>query len=62
MTPLPYHYGRIRTELERQGTPIGANDYWIAAQALATEAVLVTNNVDEFSREPGLAWDDWLRE
>lgn len=57
-----HHYGRIRAELEHQGTPIGANDYWIAAQTLANQAILVTNNVDEFSRVPGLAWEDWLRE
>lgn len=55
-----HRYGQIRAELERGGTPIGANDYWIAAQALATEAVLVTNNVDEFSRVPGLIWENWL--
>jgi len=53
-------YGAIRTELERKGTPIGANDYWIAAQALAMDAVLVTNNIGEFSRVPGLTVEDWL--
>ncbi len=54
-------YGAIRTELERMGTPIGANDYWIAAQALAMDVVLVTNNAGEFSRVPGLAVEDWLQ-
>jgi tRNA(fMet)-specific endonuclease VapC len=54
------HYGRIRTDLEHRGTPIGANDYWIAAQALAMDLVLVTNNVGKFSRVPGLAVDNWL--
>ena len=44
------HYARIRAGLERQGTPIGGNDLWIAAQALALGAVLVTDNVREFSR------------
>ncbi|MDP2809890.1 MAG: type II toxin-antitoxin system VapC family toxin [Rhodocyclaceae bacterium] len=53
-------YGRIRSELERQGKPIGANDTWIAAQALALGAVLVTDNVDEFSRVPGLKLENWL--
>jgi tRNA(fMet)-specific endonuclease VapC len=53
-------YGAIRAELERHGTPIGANDYWIAAQARTLGAVLVTNNVGEFSRVPGLMVEDWL--
>lgn len=55
------HYGRIRALLERQGTPIGGNDTWIAAQALAADAVLVTDNEREFSRLPGLTIENWLR-
>jgi len=39
------HYARIRAVLEKQGTPIGANDLWIAAQALASGAMLVTDNL-----------------
>ena len=54
-------YGQIRTTLERQGTPIGANDLWIAAQAQALNAVLVTDNTREFSRVEGLALINWLR-
>ena len=54
------HYGRIRTHLERQGTPIGANDTWIAAQALAIGATMVTNNLREFSRVPDLRVETWL--
>lgn len=54
------HYARIRALLERQGTPIGANDTWIAAQALAINAVLVTDNEREFSRVPGLTFENWL--
>jgi len=54
------HYGRIRAILERQGTPIGANDTWIAAQALAIGATLVTDNTREFSRVPGLEVENWL--
>ena len=54
------HYARIRAGLERQGTPIGGNDLWIAAQALALGAVLVTDNVREFSRVPGLTVENWL--
>ena len=56
------HYGQVRALLERQGTPIGANDTWIAAQALAIEATLVTDNEREFSRVPGLVLDNWLRD
>ena len=54
------HYGIIRETLERQGMPIGANDYWIAAQAVALRAVLVTDNLREFSRVPGLMVEKWL--
>lgn len=53
-------YGAVRADLERQGVPIGANNYWIAAQALALRAVLVTDNVGEFSRVPGLRVENWL--
>lgn len=56
------HYGQVRALLERQGTPIGANDTWIAAQALAIEATLVTDNEGEFSRVPGLVIENWLRD
>jgi tRNA(fMet)-specific endonuclease VapC len=55
----PYHYARIRAELERAGTPIGANDLWISAHALASELILVSNNLREFGRVPGLATENW---
>lgn len=54
------HYGAIRAELERRGTPIGANDYWIAAQGRAYGAVVVTDNTSEFSRVSGLVIENWL--
>ncbi len=53
-------YGRISAALEQQGTPIGANDLWIAAQALVSGAVLVTANLREFERVEGLSLDNWL--
>lgn len=53
-------YGRLRAALERQGTPIGANDCLIAAHALSQGLVLVTDNVAEFSRVRGLAVENWL--
>lgn len=55
------HYGRLRADLERRGTPIGANDMWIAAHALALGATLVTDNVREFDRVEGLTFTNWLR-
>ena len=54
-------YGEIRAALERQGTPIGANDLWIAGQAQAVNAVLVTDNLREFSGVDGLQLVNWLR-
>ena len=55
------HYASLRTHLERQGTPIGGNDLFIAAHALALNATLVTDNEVEFRRVPGLAVENWLR-
>ena len=51
-----HHYGHIRAVLRREGTPIGPNDFLIAATALALRATLVTRNVREFARVPGLQW------
>ncbi len=53
------NYGVIRSELERTGQPIGANDMMIASIALTCELTLVTHNVGEFSRIVGLSWEDW---
>lgn len=53
-------YGRIRAHLERKGEKIGANNYLIAATALAHSMVLVTHNVREFCRVPGLQIEDWV--
>ena len=55
------HYASLRAHLERQGTPIGGNDSFIAAHALALNATLVTDNEVEFRRVPGLAVENWLR-
>lgn len=56
------HYGRVRAQLERNGTAIGRNDLLIAATALAHGATLVTNNVREFERVPGLELESWCEE
>lgn len=53
------HAARIRVVLEAAGTPIGAHDTLIAATALRYQATLVTRNVREFSRVPGLQWLNW---
>ena len=50
---------QIRAHLERQGTPIGQYHVLIAAQARRRGARLVTGNVREFARVPGLAVEDW---
>ena len=53
------HYGRLRTELERKGRPIGGYDLLIAAHALSLGLTLVTNNVREFARVEGLRLANW---
>ncbi|RUS94633.1 hypothetical protein DSM106972_092700 [Dulcicalothrix desertica PCC 7102] len=52
-------YGRIRAELTELGTPIGPNDFQIAAIAMANNLILVTHNTGEFSRVPSLPLEDW---
>ena len=53
-------YGQLRAHLRLIGRPIGPNDLWIAAHALALDMPLVTNNLAEFSRVPGLVTETWL--
>jgi tRNA(fMet)-specific endonuclease VapC len=55
------HYATVRLALERAGTPIGPNDIFIAAHALALGCTLVTDNEAEFRRVPGLQVDNWLK-
>ena len=52
-------YGHLRWELERSGRPIGPLDTQIAAHALSLEVLLVTNNLREFNRVPGLRIENW---
>jgi tRNA(fMet)-specific endonuclease VapC len=54
-----FHYARIRSELERLGTPIGNMDLLIACHAIAEQATLVTNNLKHFSSVPGLMVEQW---
>jgi tRNA(fMet)-specific endonuclease VapC len=53
-------YGELRAVLSRAGQPIGPNDLWLAAHALAEDLVLVTNNTREFSRVPDLRIENWV--
>ena len=63
---LPYtakaslHYGAIRSALEKVGQPIGVNDLHIAAHARSEGLTLVTNNLGEFVRVPGLLVENWV--
>ena len=52
-------YGQIRAALKASGQMIGANDLFIAAHARSLGLVLVTNNVREFARVPGLQLENW---
>lgn len=67
MAPLPLDaddamaYARIRAALERKGQMIGQIDCLIAAQAVARGLVLVSDNLREFRRVPGLKCENWLR-
>lgn len=53
------HYGALRAQLRRAGTPIGGNDLLIASIALAADATLVTRNEKEFRLVPGLRVEVW---
>ena len=63
---LPYddraawQYGLIRAALERQGTPIGVNDLHIAGHARSLGLIIVTNNLREFERVPGVSVENWV--
>jgi tRNA(fMet)-specific endonuclease VapC len=52
-------YGRIRTDLAAIGLTIGPNDLLIASIAQSRHLTLVTHNIDEFGRVPGLSIEDW---
>lgn len=52
-------YGRVRQFLRKRGTPIGDHDILIAAHANSLDLTLVTHNVREFARVPGLEVADW---
>ena len=51
---------KVRQQLATEGNPIGNNDAAIAAHAISTDCILVTNNTREFSRVAGLIYEDWV--
>lgn len=54
------HWAIHFIRLKEAGTPIGANDLWIACHALALDATLVSNNTREFERIAGLRLENWV--
>ncbi|MBC7135568.1 type II toxin-antitoxin system tRNA(fMet)-specific endonuclease VapC [Oceanibaculum nanhaiense] len=54
------HYGQVRAELERAGTPCGPHDMQIGAHARSEGLIIVTNNMREFIRMPGLRVENWI--
>lgn len=55
-----FHFGQLRVELERAGTPCGPYDMQIGAHARIEGLILVTNNMREFVRMPGLRSENWV--
>ncbi len=53
------HHAKFAALMKDKGSPIGANDLWIAAHAMAEGCTLVTNNMGEFGRLPGLRLENW---
>lgn len=54
------HTGQIRAELSKVGKPIGPYDQMIAGHARSLGLIVVTNNVAEFSRVPGIRVENWV--
>ena len=54
------HFGQIRAEIERHGTPVGPLDMLIGAHARAEGLTVVTNNAREFRRLPGVRVENWV--
>jgi tRNA(fMet)-specific endonuclease VapC len=54
------HYGQVRAELERIGTPCGPHDMQIGGHARSEGLIVVTNNMREFTRMPGVRAENWV--
>jgi tRNA(fMet)-specific endonuclease VapC len=55
------HSGQLRAELQKIGKPIGPYDQMIAGHARSQGLILITNNLREFERVPGLRVEDWVQ-
>ena len=60
-SPADVVYGALRARMEEIGQPVGANDLFVAAHALALRCTLVTASEREFSRIKALSVENWLR-
>ena len=54
------HYGQVRAELERAGTPCGPHDMQIGGHARSEGLIVVTNNMREFAQMPGVRAENWV--
>ncbi len=54
------HYGQVRAELERAGAPCGPHDMQIGGHARSEGLIVVTNNLREFARMPGIRAENWV--
>jgi len=57
--PASVAYGQLRATLEKKGQMIGGMDLLIAAHAVSLNIPIVTHNVREFRRVPGLRVETW---
>ena len=55
------HFGQLRAELVNAGKTIGPYDLMIAGHARSLGLILVTNNMRDFKRVPGLRVENWTR-
>jgi tRNA(fMet)-specific endonuclease VapC len=59
-TKAAAHYGQLRAELERAGAPCGPHDMQIGGHARSEGLIVVTNNMREFGRMPGIRAENWV--
>lgn len=59
-TKAAAHYGQVRAELERAGPPCGPHDMQIGGHARSEGLIVVSNNMREFSRMPGIRTENWV--
>ena len=54
--------GEVGADLHDRGTTLATPDLLIGATALVHDLAMVTNNVQHFTRVPGLTVVDWLQQ